>query len=31
MLSEQVQYQDEAGFFNLIFKMVFLEILTSVN
>ena len=31
MLSEQVQYQGKAGILNWIFKMVFLEILASVN
>ena len=31
MLSERVQYQGKAGFFNEIFKMVFLEILASAN
>ena len=31
MLSEWLQYQGKAGFFNWIFKMVFLEILASAN
>ena len=31
MLTEWVQYQGKAGFLKRIFKMVFLEILSSVN
>ena len=31
MLSEWLQYQGKAGFFNWIFEMVFLEILAIAN